>query len=178
MPAPTYARLRNLARKPCGFSLIEIAIVVVLIGVIAAIAIPRLSRGTQGSSDTATVQNAAVLQKAIDLYAAEHCGVYPDAARVADQLTLFTNGEGDVSKRKKAAFEFGPYVKKVPALPTGPNKGSTAISTAPGTGVGWVYSPADGGISANLSDAASTDSAKLPGVPGTTSTVPTTSPVN
>ena len=138
-------------RASCGYSLIEVAIVLVIIGVIGAIAIPRLSRGSQGSADAATVQSAAVLQKALDLYAAEHAGAYPAPDQITDQLTLYTDIFGGVSKKKTIPFDFGPYLRKVPAIPTGPNKGKTAIATTAGSGVAWVYNPQDGTITPNLS---------------------------
>jgi type II secretory pathway pseudopilin PulG len=123
--------------------------VIVILGVIAAIAIPRLSRGSQGSSDTACVRDVQVIQKAIDLYAAEHNGAFPNPAMIADQLTLYTDHTGATSKAKTPAHPFGPYLRTVPPLPTGPNKGASNISAAPGVGVGWIYDPAEGTITPN-----------------------------
>jgi general secretion pathway protein G len=138
-----------VACRPRGFSLIEVVIVIVILGIIAAIAIPRLSRGSQGSAEAATVQNVALLQKAIDLYAAEHGGTFPDPTLIAEQLTLYTDVHGAVSTAKTGPHSFGPYVRKVPPLTTGPNKGSTGISTTAGSGVGWVYNHAEGAITPN-----------------------------
>ena len=162
-----------LPRVP-GFSLIEVAIVLVVIGVIAAVAIPRLSRGSQGSADAATTQNAAVLQKALDLYAAEHAGAFPKPDQITDQLTFYTDAQGTVSRKKKPPFDFGPYVRKVPAIPTGPNKGSTAIATSAGSGVAWVYDPQEGTITANLSNGAGDNSSVVIGAPVVTIPDPTT----
>ena len=132
-----------------GFSLIEVVMVVVILAAIAAIAIPRLSRGSQGSVDAALARDVQVLQKAIDLYAAEHNGAFPNAAMIADQLTLYTDSAGAMSASKTPPHSFGPYLRKVPAVPAGPNKGSSNISTAPGIGVGWIYDPTEGTIAAN-----------------------------
>jgi prepilin-type N-terminal cleavage/methylation domain-containing protein len=132
-----------------AFSLIEVVLVIVILGVIAAIAIPRLSRGSQGSADAACARDVQVLQKAIDLYAAEHNGAFPNAAMIADQLTLYSDHAGSTSQAKSPAYPFGPYLRKVPAVPTGPNKGATNISTAPGVGVGWIYDPTEGTITVN-----------------------------
>jgi general secretion pathway protein G len=143
-----------VATPPCAraaFSLIEVAIVLVLIGVIAAIAIPRLSRSSAGAADAATIQSEAVLQKAVDMYSAEHCGAYPAADKVADQLTQFTDAHGAVSRQKASPYHFGPYVQKVPQITSGPNKGSTKVAAAAGAGVAWIYNEADGSITANLS---------------------------
>jgi prepilin-type N-terminal cleavage/methylation domain-containing protein len=136
---------------PSGFSLIEVVIVVVILAVIAAIAIPRISRGSQGSIDAALARDVQVLQKAIDLYAAEHNGAFPNGAMVGDQLTLYTDSSGVMSKSKSPPYNLGPYLRKVPPVPSGPNKGSAHISTAAGVGVGWIYDPAEGTILPNTS---------------------------
>ena len=120
--------------------------VVVILGVIAAVAIPRLSRGSQGSAEAAMARDVQVLQKAIDLYSAEHNGAFPHPDMVADQLTLYTDTAGAMSKSKSPPYNYGPYLRKVPPIPSGPNKGSNVISTTPGFGVGWIYEPAEGTI--------------------------------
>lgn len=146
----TRCRVASANRQPCaGFSLLEVVMVVVILAVIAAVAIPRLSRGSQGSAEAAMARDVQVLQKAIDLYAADHEGAFPNDAMVADQLTLYTDAKGATSKSKTPPYNLGPYVRSVPAVPAGPNKGNRNISTAPGTGVGWIYDPAEGTITAN-----------------------------
>lgn len=138
------------SRRPCAaFSLIEVVMVVVILAVIAAVAIPRLSRGSQGSAEAAMSRDVQVLQKAIDLYAADHEGAFPNAAMIADQLTLYTDAKGAMSRSKTSLYNLGPYVRSVPAAPAGPNKGSRNISTAPGVGVGWIYDPTEGTITSN-----------------------------
>ena len=74
------ARPRVVPRPRPAFSLIEVVMVIVILGVIAAIAIPRLSRGSQGAAEAACTRDVQVIQKAIDLYAAEHNGAFPGAA--------------------------------------------------------------------------------------------------
>ena len=132
-----------------GFSLIEVVVVIVLLGIIAAIAIPRLSRGSEGSIEAAASRDLSVLQKAIDLYAAEHDGAFPHPNSIAAQLTQYTDGGGTVSTQKVGSFNYGPYVRKVPPLKAGPNRGNSGIATEPGTGVGWIYNPVEGTIAPN-----------------------------
>ena len=50
-----------------AFSLVEMIIVVVIIGILAAIAIPRLSRGAAGASDSGVRGNLSVLRNSIEL---------------------------------------------------------------------------------------------------------------
>jgi general secretion pathway protein G len=165
MDAPTEANaLKSRSREHCvrrhlrvtaGFSLIELVIVVVIIAIIAAIAIPRLTRGGDSAAEAATTQNVAVLQKAVDLYAAEH-GNYPDPDEVHDQLTLYSDSSGTVSKSKSPPFNFGPYVRKLPPLTTGPNKGRSEIGPKEKDGVAWIYDGTTGVVTANTNP----DSAK------------------
>ena len=143
------ARPRVVPRPRPAFSLIEVVMVIVILGVIAAIAIPRLSRGSQGAADAACTRDVQVIQKAIDLYAAEHNGAFPGAATIANQLTLYSDSSGATSTTRTPAYPFGPYLRTVPGMPTGPNRGSNTIATAPGVGVGWIYDPAEGTITPN-----------------------------
>jgi len=136
-----------------GFSLLEVVIVVAIIAILAAIGIPRMSRGAKGASDSALTGDLATLRNAIDLYAAEHTGVFPTAASVNTQLTQYTNITGGVAATKDTTHIYGPYMRSIPPLPVGAKKGSKTIAAADGNDVGWIYSATDGTIKANTTDA-------------------------
>ncbi len=139
----------NHARR--AFSLIELVIVVVIIGIIGAIAIPRMSRGAAGAADSGLTADVAVLRSAIDLFKAEHGGVAPTLATIEAQLTTYTNAAGAANATKTTEYYFGPYLREIPKLKVGTNKGQNAVvATQGGTAAGWVY--ASGEISANLPD--------------------------
>ena len=136
-------------QRRSGFSLLELVIVIVIMGIVAAVAIPRMSRGSAGAADAALSGNLAVLRNAIDMYAGEHNGTNPTAANIADQLTLYTSNTGATQATKDSTYIYGPYLRKVPSLPVGAEKGSTNIAAAAASGVGWVYTAATGAIQAN-----------------------------
>jgi prepilin-type N-terminal cleavage/methylation domain-containing protein len=146
-------------RKSRAFSLIELVIVVVIIGIIAAIAIPRMSRGAAGASDSAVAANLAVLRNAIDLFQTEHGGTYPSgtSAVIASQLEGYTNDAGAVGTKGDGVSIFGPYLRAVPALPVGANKGKNTFTVASAAGdtfsyaagTGWWYNPFTGEVRAN-----------------------------
>ena len=138
-----------LNKKRCGFSLIELVIVVVIIGIIGAIAIPRLSRGAEGASDSALAGDLAVMRNALDLYATEHGGTYPAVATFEAQLTTYTDANGNANATKTGAFIYGPYLRTVPALKVGDEKGGTAVAAAAAPGVAWVYNASAGTIVPN-----------------------------
>lgn len=129
-------------------------IVVVILAIIAAIAIPRMTRGTESSAEAALAQNLTVLQRAAEFYAAEH-GQYPSGAAVVQQLTGYTDLAGQVSptNTRTGPYLYGPYLRSVPPMPVGPNKGATGVGTAAGPGVAWVYDPARGAFTANTAGA-------------------------
>jgi len=154
-------RTKPIGRR--GFSLLELVIVVVIIGIIAAIAIPRMSRGTAGAADSALTGDLAVLRNAIDLFAAEHGGKFPTLAKIENQLTQYTDDSNtsDPVAAKDATHIYGPYLRKIPALPVGANKGKTTFtSTAPAAtaaDAGWYYNENTGEIKANCADAETDD---------------------
>jgi general secretion pathway protein G len=136
-------------RQRSGFSLLELVIVIVIMGIVAAVAIPRMSRGSAGAADGALSGNLAVLRNAIDMYAGEHTGVYPTAADVADQLTMYTDTAGATHATKDATHIYGPYMRKIPTLPVGAEKGSDGLAAAAAAGVGWIYNATSGAIQCN-----------------------------
>ncbi len=154
------------ARDRRGFSLIELVIVVVIIGIIGAIAVPRMSRGAQGAADSALTANLTVMRNAMDLFATEHGGQYPDGADVAASLTTYSSVRiDDLSTTKDATHLYGPYLRAIPKLPVGANKGQSGFTgtapTATITGGGWYYNPATGEVRANCKDS-ETDDATVP----------------
>ena len=142
----------RMKRQRRGFSLLELVIVVVIIGIVAAIAIPRMSRGSAGAADAALSGNLAVLRSAIDMYAGEHTGSFPGATTCANQLTLYSDVSGNTNASKTTTYIYGPYVRKIPALPVGAKKGQTGIAAATGDTIGWIYTAASGDIAANCTD--------------------------
>lgn len=168
-PAPRGRRRAALPFPRFAFSLVELVIVVVIIGIIAAIAIPRISSGAAASDEAALKADLTTLRNSIDRYAAEHNGTFPGAANdgiggaatsapaFVNQLTKFSNAQGQVSLSQDPAYRFGPYLRRVPPLPVGDNRDNSevAIDTSNSPPVvttgseGWVYNPVQGEIIAN-----------------------------
>lgn len=137
-------------RKYRAFSLIELVIVVVIIGIIAAIAVPRMSRGAAGAADSALTANLAVLRNAVDLFQTEHGGTFPALADLPNALVQYSDAAGTTfSATKTASCIYGPYLRAVPALPVGADKGKTTFVASYTAGNGWVYNAVTGAVTAN-----------------------------
>ena len=128
--------MRRRMRTVEGFSLLELVIVIVIMGIIAAVAIPRMSRASKSAGEAAAKSNLKLLEVAIEESAAEHDGTYPTVAAFVNQLTTKIG-------------DYGPYVKTIPEMTTGDQKGSTTVAADAATGVAWIYDEDTGEITAN-----------------------------
>jgi general secretion pathway protein G len=134
-----------------AFSLIEVTIVIVIIGLLAAIAIPRLNRGAAGASEAAFADNITVLRRAIEHYYVEH-GQYPTCLPAGSdttimlQLTQYTDAAGNCSPTRSTAHPYGPYLRAIPPIMVGRYKDANKIMTTELPDIGWVYTPATGEI--------------------------------
>jgi general secretion pathway protein G len=127
--------MRGHCKKPFAFTLIELVVVVMILGILAAIAAPRLLGTSQQATDNGVRQSLSVVRNAIDQYSSEHEGGLPGAD--GQELTFKTN---------VAAYLRG---QDFPACPVAAKNnavrmlsGSDPIASSIGgtaTTHGWVY---------------------------------------
>lgn len=147
--------MTTVSARARAFSLIELVIVIVIIGIIGAIAIPRMSRGSAGAAEGALTANLARLRNALDLYQAEHGGTYPTLANFTQAMLQFSNEQGTAfspTRDPANGIVFGPYLRSIPPLPVGADKGRNTVVGSYTPGNGWVYNQSTGEIRANCAD--------------------------
>lgn len=131
---------RKASSKRKGFTLVELVIVVLITGIIAAVALPKMTASTTTAKNNSAKQSLAVVRDAIEMYKTD-TGAYP-----ADAATL------------PALLK--PYLKgPFPSAPMGSNAGNAtvAVGTDPVAVVsgsaGWAYNSANGDFYLNDSSA-------------------------
>ncbi len=143
-----------------GFTLVELLIVVIILGVLAAIAIPQFSTSSEDAKLSALDTDLSHLRNAIELYYHQHKAVYPGAKRETDgsdvgnatqaaaafvaQLTLYSAVDGVTAAEKDSTYKYGPYLRK--GIPVNPfNSLSTVVCDIAETDISVAASGGTGG---------------------------------
>ncbi|HEX8525331.1 MAG TPA: prepilin-type N-terminal cleavage/methylation domain-containing protein [Tepidisphaeraceae bacterium] len=143
---------RAARRSNKGFTLVEILIVVIILGILASIVVAQFTNVRGSTSDTALKDNLRWMRSAILLYQAEH-GSFPTLANFQGQMTSFTDLQGSVSATRDATHKYGSYMLSLPPLPIGVQKGQSAVTgTTYAANYGWQYDETSGTIRPNCQD--------------------------
>lgn len=109
--------LKQQVRK--GFTLVEILIVVVILGILAAIVVPQFTNATQDAQAGNIKAQLDTLNNQIELFRAR-TNNYPDFSAAAPWDAMIAGG----------------YIK---AAPKNPYNGESTVATASSTTTGWVF---------------------------------------
>ena len=76
-----------------GFTLVELLIVVLILGALAAITITRLIVGSQNANENACASNVEILNTQLEIWAAMNNGIYPSPlSELTSDKTYFPRG--------------------------------------------------------------------------------------
>ena len=153
-----------------GFTLVELLIVVIILAILAAIVVPQFSAATDDAKLSSLDTSFANMRSAVDLYYQQHseypgnitsigaaCAAGPAGTTgtaalqtqqaFLDQMSKYTDVNGESCTKSDAAFKYGPYLKKA-TLPDNPmtTVSTMLVSTAGALGMtsavtngGWKY---------------------------------------
>ena len=139
-----------------GFTLVEILIVVVILGILAAIVIPQFTSASTEAKESALVSDLQSIRSQIELYKIHHNDALPgtQVATVDNGEGLFTtamtsktNQDGEVGEG--VGYRFGPYMQRVPDNPfcgtvgqenaVTPNATRIAAGSVGSDATGWLF---------------------------------------
>jgi general secretion pathway protein G len=124
-----------------GFSLVEVVVIVIFLGVLAAIIVPQFTSADVNPRDKAVVGELHMIRAAIELYRAQHGDTLPDLSNGWNPLLQQSDAEGG----KTGTPLFGPYL---PSAPVNAVTGGSSISGSPESAVDWYWDASTGNVTA------------------------------
>jgi len=150
--------MKRMVKK--GFTLVEILIVVIILGILAAIVIPQFTEASAEARVSNLVTNLQTVRSQLLLYKTQHIESWPgsasDATLFGKHMMQYTDRTGAVAATPSTTYPFGPYLQQVPVNPiSGLNTvtitdTATDVFAAPGTDGGWWFNRGTGEFRANL----------------------------
>ena len=140
-------------KRNSGFTLVEILIVVIILGILAAIVIPQFTEASNDARVSAMVSDLQTVRSQIELYKIQHLDAHPGTAvdgttwaiaAFKTQLMGRTDNKG-TAVAVGTVGALGPYLQK---FPTNAYVGTNEI----GTGKAWTYDSTTGAFAPADSD--------------------------
>jgi general secretion pathway protein G len=139
--------INRYARK--GFTLVEILIVVIILGILAAIVIPQFTNASEDARQSSVRSSLQTLRSQIELYKLQHLDQYPLDDQEAWDWTKMT---GKTDETGAAGGVFGPYMQQPSQNSLRPGKigvqvvadDAAALSAEAGENDAFVFSQATG----------------------------------
>jgi len=150
--------MKRAAKK--GFTLVEILIVVIILGILAAIVIPQFTQASTEAKVSSLRTNLQTIRSQLLLYKMQHDGeAYP--TDFVDQMTKYTNAAGTHADAPDpdTGIILGPYLQSIPVNPV-TNKNTVVEVTGAATafteteGGGWWFNSTTGVFKADVTTSA------------------------
>ena len=127
--------------SPKGFTLVEILIVVIILGILAAIVIPQFTNASNDARNNSISSTLQTVRSQLTLYKLQHTDTPPALASMWTNMLSASNTTGTTNTTVNATYPFGPYLQ---AAPVNPANGQSAVAAAAATTCGWVYTVNNG----------------------------------
>jgi len=140
-----------------AFTLVEILIVVIILAILAGVAIPKITGVTDSARETNLKENLSKIRAQLQVYRNQHDN-FPDGDHFADQMTKYTDFEGEVADTGDDEYRYGPYLEQMPPNPVTKDATVRTATSAdayypPGdANGGWWYNEVTGRFYADLTD--------------------------
>jgi general secretion pathway protein G len=148
--------MRRGAKK--GFTLVEILIVVIILGILAAIVIPQFTQASTQARVSNLKTNLQTMRSQLLLYKMQHDNeAYP--TNFVTQMTQYTNSAGTAVATPDATHTLGPYLQAIPANPMS-SIATVRVVTDPtatfscAADAGWYFNSGTGEFRADLTTSA------------------------
>ncbi len=168
-PEKKFESLKMKSTKK-AFTLVEVLIVVILLGIIAVIALPKFSNATAKTRANMLADDLRMLRTQTVVFKGQHCGIspgYPDCDPDAEptqtafinHMTMSSDQGGKVAAVGTSGYRYGPYFSKMPENPVNGLSTVQIVAddgTVPTTGDdshGWIYQPSTLSFKADSSGA-------------------------
>ena len=139
-----------MMKAKSGFTLVEILIVVVILGILAAIVIPQFTEASTEAKTSSLCTDLQTVRSQIELYKIQHNDELPGAGAATFEQAM--TGQTDVAGA--VGTDYGPYLQKIPT-----NQFNDSLLVEKGTGIpagsttnGWYFNTSTGAFNANDPD--------------------------
>ena len=128
-----------MKRNTRGFTLVEILIVVIILGILAAIVIPQFTNASNDARNNSIASTLQTVRSQMELFKIQHADTPP---AITGMWSIMTGKSNTVDIQTVVATGvFGPYLQQAPVNPA---NGKSAVGAAASATVGWVYSVSGG----------------------------------
>ncbi len=104
--------MKNKIKKQSGFTLLEVMVVVVILGVLASFVVPNLLGNKEKADQQKAITDIVALENALDMYKLDN-SVYPTTDQGLDALV------SKPSSPEPRNYRDGGYIKRLPNDPWG-----------------------------------------------------------
>jgi len=146
-----------------GIGILDTLIVVVIMSILAATAVPQLTDSVGDAQDAVLMKNLQAVRGQIEVFKLHHRGHAPgwNGVDPLAHLSMYSDVDGKISPTASDKYPFGPYLRTAEFINPFNQGYQIQLSAAPakekpdldlmvlGKPVGWFYDPDSGQIAGN-----------------------------